>query len=284
MAVAANPEAAEAGCEVLAHGGSAVDAAIAIQASLTVVEPQSSGFGGGALLTYYDSESSTTKVFDGLAAADSVTTPSLKTPTRKEKRSHNIDESSDAVKQSSRAIGVPGVVAALDMAHKQYGKESWNRLFDSAIAQASSGFSITPGTADVLVNSTPIPTCSYPDISAVYCDEASPKTADATITNPELAKLLKEIRDGGSDAFYDPDGTIAPRIGARLQSGRFDAADDDGDPSVIPGLLDRGDFAKYRALERKPLCKQVLGSRLCTNTGPFTRGHFTAQPVADRRG
>src|SRR5699024_11204031 len=197
MAVAANPDAAKAGCELLATGGTAIDAAIAIQASLTVVEPQSSGFGGGALLTYYDSATSTTKVFDGLAAAGSMTTSSLKTPTEKERKSYGVNTFSQAVYRTPRAVGVPGVVAALDMAHQQYGRQPWNKLFEEAIEQARSGFALAPGTANVLSGGSPLTTCSYPDIAANYCNGERPKTAGSTVTNPQLADLLEEIRDGG---------------------------------------------------------------------------------------
>ncbi|SMX81470.1 gamma-glutamyltransferase family protein [Brevibacterium aurantiacum] len=272
MAVAANPDAAKAGCRILAGGGTAIDAAIAIQASLTVVEPQSSGLGGGALLTYYDSDTSTTTVFDGLSATGSTTTDSLTTPTRRESRTHGIDQFPGAVYRSSRAVGVPGVTAALDAAHKKYGRKAWNTLFDDSIKQAKSGFELAPGTANVVGGKSPIPTCSYPDIGAIFCDGEQPKSAGTTTTNPQLADLLEEIRDGGADAFYDPNGTIAPRIVARLQAGRFDPTDDDGDPAVIPSLLTAEDFGDYRAIERKPICRKALNRELCTAPPPSLGG------------
>lgn len=272
MAVAANPEAAEAGCRILAGGGTAIDAAIAIQSSLTVVEPQSSGMGGGALLTYFDSETSTTTVFDGLATAGSTTTASLTTPTRRETRAHDVEQFTDSVNRSARAVGVPGVPAVLDAAHKKYGKKAWNTLFDDSIEQAKSGFKMTRGTADALSDKSVLPACKYPDIAAIYCNNEEPKSAGSSLTNPELADLLEEIRDGGSDAFYDPDGTITPQILDRLQSGEFAPAPNDDDPATIRSLLTADDFKAYSVIERKPLCRTISHRQLCTAPSPSLGG------------
>lgn len=286
MAVAANPEAAEAGCRILADGGTAIDAAIAIQASLTVVEPQSSGLGGGAMLTYFDSETSSTTVFDGLATAGSTTTASLTTPTRREARAHDVEQFSDSVYRSPRAVGVPGVPAALDAAHKKYGKKPWNTLFDDSIDQAKSGFDLTRGTANALGDKSVLPACNYPDIAVIYCDGKQPKSAGSSLTNPELADLLEEIRDGGSDAFYDPNGTIAPQIIDRLQAGEFDAAPGDDVPAVIHSLLIADDFKDYTAVERKPLCRTVHNRLLCTTPPPSFGGSslLNLLQIADAKG
>lgn len=273
VAVAANPAAARAGCEVLANGGTAIDAAVAIQASLTVVEPQASGFGGGALLTYFDAESSQTKVFDGLASSGAETTASLSTPTGKETQDHGIEKFTDAVDYSARAVGVPGAAAVLDDVHEQYGKKPWRDLFDDSIDQAADGFALAPYTASLMEEDSPIPMCSYPDIAKIYCNDGQAKAEGAKITNPDLADLLTEIRDGGAESFYDPNGTIAPALVDRMKEGdQFDPVDSDGDPAVIPSLIDVKDFAEYEPIERQPLCENVQKVRLCTTPAPSGGG------------
>ncbi|WP_030267375.1 gamma-glutamyltransferase [Streptomyces violens] len=121
MVAAAHPAAALAGCKVLLAGGSATDAAVAVQAVLTVVEPQSSGLGGGSLLTYYDARSRKTHFFDGLAAAGQRVTAGLSVPTEDERRRHGIDAFDSSVDYSARAVGVPGTPAVLDQVHSRGG-------------------------------------------------------------------------------------------------------------------------------------------------------------------
>lgn len=271
MAVAANPAAARAGCEVLASGGTAIDAAVAIQASLTVVEAQASGFGGGALLTYYDQASGKTRVFDGLASSGAATTASLSTPTDSETEESGLKEFSDAVDYSARAVGVPGSVAMLEEVHREFGTTEWGQLFDGAIDQARDGFPLAPYTAALMEASGAVPMCEYPDLEPVYCDEDEPKAAGEEIKNIELAELLGEIRDGGSEAFYDPDGSIAPAIVSKLHEGKFDPTDDDG-PAVVPSLLTVDDFAAYEPVERKPECAPVQKMNLCTTPAPSGGG------------
>lgn len=272
MSVAANPDAARAGCEILAAGGTAADAAVAIQASLTVVEPQASGFGGGALVTYYDSATSQTKVFDGLAASGAETTKSLSTPTDEETDLYGIDKFSDAVNYSARAVGVPGAVSVLQDVQDEYGKTPWNELFDDSIVQAEEGFELAPYTASLMADKGSTPMCSYPDLGEIYCDEGEAKAAGATVKNPELATLLGEVRDGGSEAFYDPEGSIAPAIVDRLHSGEFDPVDGEDGPAVVPSLLSVDDFAEYKPVERTPVCSTVLEKNVCTAPAPSGGG------------
>ncbi|MGO2862066.1 MAG: gamma-glutamyltransferase family protein [Brevibacterium sp.] len=271
MAVAANPAAARAGCQVLAEGGTAADAAVAIQASLSVVEPQATGFGGGALITYFDSASGQTRVFDGLAASGAETTDSLATPTDEEKELSGLDLFSDKVNYSSRAVGVPGAVALLEDVHGKFGNTEWSDLFDESIDQAEDGFPLAPYTASLMAADESTPMCSYPDLAELFCDGEEPKAAGTEITNPELADLLKEIRDGGSQAFYDPQGSITPAIVDRLHAGEFDPDGGDG-PAVVPSQLTTEDFAAYTPVERDPLCVSVQDLRLCTPPAPSGGG------------
>lgn len=280
MSVAANPAAAMAGCKVLAKGGTVIDAAVAVQAALTVVEPQASGLGGGSLLTYFDKRTMKTHIFDGLAAAGQNVTASLSTPTEDEKALHGVTAFNSSVDYTARAVGVPGTLAALDQAHQRFGNTRWKKLFDDSITLAEQGFPLAPYTQYILAGQATTPLCTYPDVKAIYCDGNVPKATGATVTNPELAGLLKEVRDGGSEAFYDAKGKIAPAIVAKLTSGQFDPTADAQGPAVIPSLLTVNDFATYKSIERDPLCTKRLGQQLCTTPAPSVGGTAVTNMLA----
>ncbi|NBE50937.1 gamma-glutamyltransferase family protein [Streptomyces boluensis] len=273
MVAAAHPAAALAGCRVLLAGGSAIDAAVAVQAVLTVVEPQSSGLGGGSLLTYYDADSRKTHLFDGLAASGKRVTAGLSVPTEDERRRHGIDAFDSSVDYSARAVGVPGTPAVLDQVHSRYGKLGWNRLFEDAVSLSAKGFPVARYLHDTLSSSNAAtPGCAYPDLRKVFCDGDTPKPVGATVRNPELADVLREVRDGGAAAFYSPRGRIAPAIVNRLHAGAFDPTADERGPAVIPSQLTLGDFTDYRPAERKPLCTKTLAHTLCTAPPPASGG------------
>lgn len=272
VSVAANPTAALVGCEVLADGGTAIDAAIAVQAVLTVVEPQASGFGGGALITYYDSDSEQVSTFDGLSAAGEAVTPTLFTPTDKEVAEHGITEFGDSINFTGRAVGVPGTAAVLDLAHNEFGRKPWGDLFDDAIDLSNNGFPLASYAANSLNTTGTTPMCAYPDIRAVYCDGDTPKPAGATVKNKQLGSLLADIRDGGADEFYDPNGSIAPEIVERTTAGEFNATADADGPAVVPSQLTVDDFASYEARKRASLCERVFDESICTAPAPSTGG------------
>jgi len=138
MVVTANPHATKAGAEILRAGGSAVDAAIAIQAVLTLVEPQSSGLGGGGFMTYYDATSKQVSVYDGRETAPAGVTPDLFINTDGEPYGF-ID-----AKTSGISTGVPGMVSLLELAHSDHGRLAWGEHFDQAKLLASEGFAISP--------------------------------------------------------------------------------------------------------------------------------------------
>ncbi|MFI6054596.1 gamma-glutamyltransferase family protein [Streptomyces violascens] len=259
---------------MLRRGGSAIDAAIAVQAALGVVEPQSSGLGGGSLITYYDVKSRRTRIFDGLSAAGQTVTVGLTVPTAEEKSRYSVTGfASDAVNYSARAVGVPGTLAVLDQVHQLYGELRWNELFDDSVELADRGFPVAPYLYDALTDPSRLtPVCALPDVRALYCHGRTPQPVGTTVRNPELAGVLREVRDGGAAAFYDPHGDIAPAIVAKLRSGSFKATADSHGPAVIPSLLRTADFANYRAVERKPLCTERLGHQLCTTPAPSSGG------------
>jgi gamma-glutamyltranspeptidase / glutathione hydrolase len=280
MVAAAHPLAAEAGCRVLARGGTAADAAIAVQMVLAVVEPQSSGLGGGTVITYYDRRSGRVEFYDGLAAAPAVVTEGLRTPTAAEVEALGVDGFGPAVTFSGRAVGVPGTVAVLDQLHQRRGRARWSGLFDAAVRLAENGFAMPRYLHDTM--SSPagdVPRCSYPDLAARYCADGEPIPVGGTVRNTDLAAVLREVRDGGATAFYDPAGTIAPAIAERAARGPHKLVGDEDGPAVIPSLMTVADLAGYRAVGREPLCRRVLGHRVCTAAPPSFGGLTVLQQL-----
>ena len=273
MVAAAHPLASQAGCEVLLRGGSAVDAAIATQMVLAVVEPQSSGLGGGTIVTYLDADSDDVQFFDGLARAPQQVTDGLRTPTVEEQERFGIDSFESEVAATGRAVGVPGTLRVLDLVHDRHGQWPWDDLFGTAITLAADGFPMPPYLHDVLSASTRgLTRCAYPDLGARYCDGGAPIPIGDTVTNRDLADVLRTVRDGGADAFYDADGTIAPAIVERVTRTPYKLETDASGPAVIPSLLTVEDIASYEAVEREPLCQAVLRRVVCSSAPPAFGG------------
>lgn len=273
MVATAHPLAAEAGCEVLARGGSAADAAVAVQAVLAVVEPHASGLAGGAAITYWDADARSVRFFEGLARAPGAVTENLRTPTEQEREDLGIDIFPTAVSSTGRSFGVPGSVRVLSELHETEGALPWDELFDDAIALGADGFPMPPNLHDTLRASVSgRARCDYPDLRARYCDGGEPKPVGATVHNAELAGVLGEVRDGGADAFYDPAGTIAPAIVERATAGPFKLVGDDEGPVVIPSLVTVDDFAGYEAHERAPVCDDAFLLMVCSSAPPAFGG------------
>ena len=280
MVASAHPLATQTGCDVLKSGGSAVDAAVAVQAVLSVVEPMASGIAGGAVITFWDAESRQVRVFEGLSGAPSRVTAGLRTPTEEDRVACGLDEDenfSSAVEVTARAFGVPGALRALEMAHDNYGRKEWNALFEPAIDAAEEGYPVLPYLHQIMGESTRgLTRCAYPDLAARYCDADGPLPVGTLIENPDLAQVLREIRDGGAGAFYDPGGTIAPAIVERLTGSEcrpeHDEASVTARPATIPSLVTVEDFATYRARERTPLCRSVMNSIVCSSPPPTFGG------------
>jgi gamma-glutamyltranspeptidase/glutathione hydrolase len=273
MAATAHPLASEVGCRILVRGGSAADAAVAIQMVLAVVEPQSSGLGGGTLVTYYDRRTGRIEFHDGLAESPAVVTAGLRTPTAAEAAELGITEFGPDATYTGRAVGVPGTLAVLERLHRRHGALPWRRLFDGAIAGASNGFPVSPYLHDTMAGSLGgIPRCGYPDLAARYCADGAPLPVGATVRNRDLAAVLGEVRDGGAAAFYDPTGSIAPAIVARAAAGPYKLETDAAGPAAIPSLMTAADVAGYRAVQRDPLCRRALGHYVCTAAPPSFGG------------
>lgn len=237
---AANPLATQAGLQMLRAGGSAVDAAIAVQMVLTLVEPQSSGIGGGAFLLHFDG--ATTQAFDGRETAPAGATPSLFLgPDGKP-----IQFMDAAV--GGRAVGVPGTVSMLALAHQQHGRLPWSQLFAPAIQLATRGFSVSPRMATLLASERHLQ--RDPVAAAYFYDpQGKPWPSGHVLRNPELAAVLNHIAEQGADALMT--GELAQAMASKVQQ-----------HPANPGTLSTRDLAVYRAVERDPLCFDYRSSQL----------------------
>ncbi len=276
MVSAAHPLAVEAGCKILSNGGTAIDAAIAVQAVLTVVEPESSGLGGGTIITFWDKDSKRVRYFDGLSRAPAAVTDGLRTPTSEDINRCGVTAFKKRVEYTGRAFGVPGTLKVLDMVHQEYGNMDWEDLFESGISLAKNGFPM-PAYMNTVLGEKPyggLNRCLYPDLQNRYCENSStPKAIGSTIYNPKLANVLTELRDGGAEAFYEPEGSIAPAIVKHVSNQQCQHSQSSAlGPARIPGLITVQDFADYKALERSPLCDNVFGHTICSSPPPAFGG------------
>jgi gamma-glutamyltranspeptidase/glutathione hydrolase len=253
MAAAANPLATEAGREILRAGGSAVDAAIAMQMVLTLVEPQSSGIGGGAFLLHFDGRR--VQAFDGRETAPMAADESLFLVDGKPMAFY------DAV-VGGRAVGTPGLLRMLEAAHRQHGKRPWPQLFAPAIRLADGGFAVSPRLHALLAEEKHL--AGNPAARAYFYNaDGSPKAVGTVLRNPELAGTLRAIAAGGADAFYR--GPIAADIVRAVRA----------HPNA--GRLAEADFAAYEARERAPVCTDHKRWRICGMGPPSSGGIAVAQ-------
>lgn len=252
MTAAANPLAAAAGKEILAAGGSAVDAAIAVQMILNLVEPQSSGIGGGAFLVYWNKQAGKVETIDGREKAPAAATPSLFLgPDGKPMKFY------DAV-VGGRSVGVPGTLRALAAAHEKWGKLPWARLFQPAIGLAENGFAISPRLNGLLAAEKYLP--DNPTARAYfYQEDGKPKPVGFILKNPAFAKTLKTIADKGVEAFYS--GEIAEDIVNTVAS-----------HPTNPGKLTTDDLAAYKAVAREPVCGPYRNYTICGMAPPSSGG------------
>ena len=254
MAAAANPLAAAAGREMLRQGGSAIDAAIAMQAVLTLVEPQSSGIGGGAMIVLWDGKA--VRTYDGRETAPAGASETLFL------QANGKPMPFPQAQIGGRSVGTPGVLRALEMAHRQHGRLPWATLFEPAIALAEKGFAISPRLHTMIASDPALP--ASPEMAAYFLNaDGSPKAIGTLLQNPPLAKVLKRIATEGPDALYQ--GPIADEIVARVQG------------SSNPGSLSLSDLKGYQAKERAPLCTDYKRWQVCGMPPPSSGGIAVAQ-------
>ncbi len=259
MIAAANPHAAEAGRAILRAGGNAIDAAIAAQMVLTLVEPQSSGIGGGGFLLHFDPRNRRISAYDGRETAPSGFAPDVFL------QSDGTPRGFWEVVTSGDSVGVPGLVSMLAMAHNRHGKLPWRELFEPAIRLAEEGFIVSRRLNGLLAERGQ--DRFSPAARAYFFDaQGQPLPIGHRLVNPELAASLRRIAESGPVALHT--GEIAERIVEAV--------------SVMPrrpGTLSATDLATYEAKERPAVCTNYRRYRICGMGPPSSGGLATAMTL-----
>src|SRR5687767_9868726 len=241
--IAANPLAARAGAEVLERGGSAIDAAVAVQAMLSLVEPQSSGLGGGAFINYLDGRSGQLTIYDGREAAPAGASAAMFLGPD----GGPLDFATAVL--SGRSTGVPGAAAALALAQNEHGRLAWSSLFGSAERAAADGFIVSPRLARLL--RTSYPQTRTADFRAYFHQGPNGALVQAgeRLRNPAYAAFLRRLAANGPAGLYS--GETAARIIERLRQGE------------LPSTMTMADLSAYRPIKREPLCGRYRAYRVC---------------------
>ena len=253
----ANPAVHPGGLRILRDGGTAADALVVAQAVLGLVEPQSSGLGGGGFVVYYDDRSGTVQAYDGREVAPA-------------KASENylrwISDADHAAprpnaRASGRSIGVPGILRMLELVHNDHGRKPWHDLFTPATILADGGFDISPRMAAAISDSAAQLRLDAAARGYFLNPDGSPRSAGTRLTNPAYAKTLSAIASAGVNAFYT--GPIAQDIVAA-------AGDTSG--GRTPSLMTNEDLAGYVAKKRDPVCSTYRGRQVCGMPTPSSGG------------
>ncbi len=253
MVVAANPLAADAGRQILRQGGSAVDAAIAMQMVLTLVEPQSSGIGGGGFLLHYGAERKRVDAYDGRETAPAKATADMFLDAEGKPLAFN------EAALGGHAVGVPGVLRMLELAHDEHGRLPWARLFEPAMRLALDGFPISPRLAKQIADTPQLK--DFAATRAYFFDaEGNPKPAGTRLANPDLAETFRVIANGGAQAFYN--GGLARAVAKAVRE------------TGKGGVLTADDLKTYRALKREAVCGPYRQLKIC-GMGPPSSGGVT---------
>ncbi len=259
MVAAANPVAVEAGYQVLRQGGSAVDAMIAVQAMLGLVEPQSSGLGGGAFVVYYDAQEGRLTTYDGRETAPLDSRPELFQDSQGKSLGFY-----DAV-VGGRSVGTPGTVKLMATLHRRYGHQPWAQLLKPAMKLANDGFEVSPRLAGAIAASAER-LGRYPASKQYFFDaEGAPLAAGVQLKNGAYADTLATLAEKGGEAFYS--GKIAADIVATVQSAEGN-----------PGVLSLQDFAVYQVKERPATCLPYKQFDIC-GMGPPSSGALTVGQI-----
>lgn len=258
MIAAANPLAVEAGADILAAGGTAADAMVAVQAVLGLVEPQSSGLGGGAFLVWFDAETGSLTTLDGRETAPLAATPRLFQNDAGEPLGFF-----DAV-VGGLSVGTPGTPALMEEAHRRWGRANWRDLFDAAIGHAEGGFTVSPRLADLVADDAER-LGRFAATAAYFLPGGTPIAAGERLRNPAYGQTLRAMAAQGARALYH--GPIAEGIVAtvRAAEGR-------------PGLLSLDDLARYRVIERAPVCINYRAHEVC-GMGPPSSGALSVGQI-----
>ena len=258
MISVANPHAAAAGARVLSEGGTAADAMVAVQAVLGLVEPQSSGIGGGAFLVWYDGKSGETTTLDGRETAPLAATPRLFQNEKGERLKFW-----DAV-VGGRSVGVPGTPALMEAAHKKWGQNTWNSLFSEAIDLAENGFAVSPRLA-ALVARDAERLGRFSDTAEYFFPNEQPLVEGDLLTNPAYADVMRRIARDGAEVIYS--GDIAKAIVDTVRGAEKN-----------PGVLSLTDLQIYKVKERPAVCAPFRGHQVC-GMGPPSSGALTVGQI-----
>ncbi|SAK81856.1 gamma-glutamyltransferase [Caballeronia hypogeia] len=254
MAAAANPLASEAGRRMLRRGGSAIDAAIAMQAVLTLVEPQATGIGGGAFIMYWDGKR--VQSYDGRETAPAGATGRLFL--RPDGKPMEFSEA----QIGGRSVGTPGALRVLELAWRQHGRLPWATLFEPAIQLCENGFPVSNRLYTQVSQDKFL--AKSPEMARYFLDEqGNAKPVGTVIRNPELARTLRLIAQEGPNALYT--GQIARDVVAKVNG------------SANPGSLSETDLARYKAKERPPVCTDYQRWKICGMPPPSSGGIAIAQ-------
>jgi gamma-glutamyltranspeptidase/glutathione hydrolase len=248
---AAHPLAVEAGYGILQRGGTAIDAAVAVQMVLNLVEPQSSGIGGGAFILHYSAAEAKLTAYDGRETA-----PAAARADRFIGADGRPQKLLDAV-VGGKSVGTPGALRALELAHARYGKLPWAELFEPAIRLASEGFPLSPRLHSLL-DWVRLPARDPVMRRMYYRDDDTPKPVGTLLKNPALADTLRKIAAQGAHAFYE--GEIARDIADKVRN------------APNPGDLSENDLARYRAKQREPVCGPYRQWKVCGMPPPSSGG------------
>ncbi|WP_170787412.1 gamma-glutamyltransferase [Ruegeria lacuscaerulensis] len=258
MVAAANPLAVEAGAKVLRAGGSAADAMVAVQVVLGLVEPQSSGLGGGAFLVWYDAATGKMTTLDGRETAPLEAT-------------HRLfhDENGEPLKffdavVGGLSVGTPGTPALLEEAHRRWGRSPWPSLFADGIALAEDGFLVSPRLAG-LVEKDAERLSRFPVTAEYFLPDGKPLEQGQRLMNPDYAETLRTLASEGAAGFYG--GEIAAGIVSTVRGA-------EGNPGVLSGI----DLALYQVIEREPVCATYRAYEIC-GMGPPSSGALTVGQI-----
>lgn len=253
MVVTAHPEATRVGAEIIRSGGNAADAAVAIQLVLGLVEPQSSGIGGGGFTLYYDAASKQVYSFDGRETAPAQAGKYL----FRDDKGQPMEFYDAAL--GGRAVGTPGMIRLLEMLHSRFGSKPWRDLFTPAITLSETGFTVTPRLVALIENDhLNLKTDSAARLY-FFPDASTPLKVGQRYSNPPYATTLRKIATQGPDAFYK--GDIAEDIVKKVQENLKN-----------PGLLALEDLSGYQAIERKTVCGKYRAHMICTMGEPSSGG------------
>ena len=257
MIAAANPLAAAAGRDMLRAGGSAVDAAIAAQMVLNLVEPQSSGIGGGGFMMHFSAKNGEIAAYDGRETAPRSATPTMFLGEDGKKQKFY-----DMV-VGGLSVGVPGLLRMLETAHKEHGKLAWKKLFEPAIRLAEDGFAVSPRLHGLISRDGHLKTFASA-ASYFYTENGEPLPVGHRLSNKSLARTLRTIAEQGADAFYT--GDIAQTIVNSVRSAWRN-----------PSGMTLADLGAYKTVKRDPVCMPYKSWLICGMPPPSSGGLTTLQ-------